>query len=138
MKTIRATHLGMCFGVRDAIELALKKANDEPITILGELVHNEIVLEALRNRGIKLEHQVENVATRTAMITAHGASELAIGRVRNRGLEVLQATCPLVEFAHRAVNRLVKEGYHPVIIGRRNHQGIDIKTAPGKNQGDSH
>jgi len=55
------------------------------------------------------------------MITAHGASEKTITRVRARGQAVLEATCPLVHAAHRAVAKLVREGYHPVIIGQRDH-----------------
>jgi 4-hydroxy-3-methylbut-2-enyl diphosphate reductase len=55
------------------------------------------------------------------MVTAHGASERALGGVRALGLTVLEATCPLVRVAHDAVTRLVREGYHPVIIGQREH-----------------
>jgi 4-hydroxy-3-methylbut-2-en-1-yl diphosphate reductase len=121
MKIIRADHLGMCFGVRDAITLALEKSESAPLTILGELVHNETVLETLRDKGIQIKHELQDVATDTAMITAHGASESAISRARNRGLNVIEATCPLVHFAHRAVARLVGQGYHPIIIGRRDH-----------------
>jgi 4-hydroxy-3-methylbut-2-enyl diphosphate reductase len=55
------------------------------------------------------------------MITAHGASEKAIGRARSHGFAVFEGTCPLVTFAHRAVTRLVNDGYHPVIIGKRGH-----------------
>jgi 4-hydroxy-3-methylbut-2-enyl diphosphate reductase len=55
------------------------------------------------------------------LITAHGASERTLSRVRERGLDVVEATCPLVHFAHRAVAKLVAEGYHPVIIGKRDH-----------------
>jgi len=51
MKILRASHLGMCFGVRDAIGLAL--AQTEPSTILGELVHNESILDDLRSRGVR-------------------------------------------------------------------------------------
>src|SRR5215831_6081646 len=52
MEIRRATHLGMCFGVRDAIALALESANAEPLTILGDLVHNPTVLDALAAKGI--------------------------------------------------------------------------------------
>jgi 4-hydroxy-3-methylbut-2-en-1-yl diphosphate reductase len=48
MKILRAEHLGMCFGVRDAIALALEQAQTRPLTILGDLVHNETVLAELR------------------------------------------------------------------------------------------
>jgi len=125
MKILRATHLGMCFGVRDAIALALRQT--EPVTILGDLVHNETVLKQLREQGVRIEHQVANVSTENVMITAHGASASALERIRKRGLNILEATCPLVHFAHRAASRLVQAGYHPVIIGQRDHvevQGV--------------
>ena len=51
MRIIRATHLGMCFGVRDAIALALASAEAGPLTILGDLVHNPTVLERARGQG---------------------------------------------------------------------------------------
>ena len=121
MRIIRAEHLGMCFGVRDAIELALQQSVTEPLTVLGDLVHNETVLAALRARGVQIAQQVTSVATQTVMITAHGASAVAMGRVRERGLKVMEATCPLVHVAHRAVARLVREGYHPIIVGKRDH-----------------
>jgi 4-hydroxy-3-methylbut-2-en-1-yl diphosphate reductase len=121
MKIIQAEHLGMCFGVRDAIELAMQKAATEPLTVLGDLVHNETVLAELRARGIRIAQQVAAVETPTVMITAHGASEKAIGRARERGLSVTEATCPLVRLAHRAVVKLARDGYHPVIVGKRDH-----------------
>ena len=111
----------MCFGVRDAIALAVETAGREPLTILGDLVHNETVLTELRARGIRFEQKSTTVATQTVMITAHGASERAMDGVRRRGLNVLEATCPLVHVAHRSLQRLVGEGFHPVIIGKRDH-----------------
>jgi 4-hydroxy-3-methylbut-2-enyl diphosphate reductase len=121
MKILRAEHLGMCFGVRDAIELALDVAARQPLTVLGELVHNETVLDQLRARGIQLRNEPGEVGTHTVMITAHGASEKRVGAVRGRGLSVLEATCPLVHAAHRTVAKLAREGFHPVIVGKRDH-----------------
>ena len=121
MKILRAEHLGMCFGVRDAIALATQQAGAGPVTILGELVHNETVLASLREKGIRIEAQLSTVNTPTVMITAHGASERTMKGVRKRGLNVIEATCPLVHFAHRTVAKLVRDGYHPVIIGKRDH-----------------
>jgi 4-hydroxy-3-methylbut-2-enyl diphosphate reductase len=121
MRILRAEHLGMCFGVRDAIELARDVAARQPLTVLGELVHNETVLDDLRARGIELRNEPDSVGTRTVMITAHGASERRLKAVRGRGLQVLEATCPLVHAAHRAVAELARQGFHPVIVGRRDH-----------------
>ena len=121
MKLLRATHLGMCFGVRDAIALAQSEAARQPLTILGELVHNETVLADLRARGIAIAPHHPDAATPTVMVTAHGASDTAIAAARARGHHVLEATCPLVRVAHRAVQALVRDGFHPIIIGQRGH-----------------
>ena len=121
MRIIRAQSLGMCFGVRDAIALAVRHAETGPLTILGDLVHNTAVLDGLRDRGIAIAHDPAQVRTPTVMVTAHGASERALAGTRARGLTVVEATCPLVHVAHRAVKTLVRDGYHPVIIGQRNH-----------------
>ena len=121
MQVIRADHLGMCFGVRDAIELALERADVAPLTILGDLVHNTAVLAELRAKGIATAADVTQVTTKTVMVTAHGASERALASVRARGLEVVEATCPLVHVGHRAIQALLRDGYHPVIIGVRTH-----------------
>ena len=111
----------MCFGVRDAIALALEQAEAGPLTILGDLVHNATVLADLRARGIAIAHEAPQVKTHTVMVTAHGASERMLANTRALGLEVVEATCPLVHVAHRAVRALVRDGYHPVIIGQRTH-----------------
>jgi 4-hydroxy-3-methylbut-2-enyl diphosphate reductase len=121
MRIIRAQSLGMCFGVRDAIALALEQAEAGPLTILGDLVHNATVLAGLEARGIAFAHEAAQVKTPTVMVTAHGASERALANTRALGLEVVEATCPLVHVAHRAVAGLVRAGYHPVIVGQRAH-----------------
>jgi 4-hydroxy-3-methylbut-2-enyl diphosphate reductase len=121
MKIIRAEYLGMCFGVRDAIALAVETAKREPLTVLGDLVHNKTVLDRLRAKGIQFEQKSAEAGTRSVMITAHGASERALNEARRHGLNVLEATCPLVHVAHRALTKLVGEGFHPVVIGKRDH-----------------
>jgi 4-hydroxy-3-methylbut-2-enyl diphosphate reductase len=121
MRILRAAHLGMCFGVRDAIDLAVRHSDTAPLTVLGDLVHNDVVLAGLRSRGIASAKDPAQAATRTVMVTAHGASERSMARTRALGLEIVDATCPLVHVAHRAVQALVRDGYHPVIIGQRGH-----------------
>ena len=74
MRILRAAHLGMCFGVRDAIALALEHADAGPLTILGDLVHNPTVLSALEAKGIGVAQDVAQVKTATLMVTAHGTS----------------------------------------------------------------
>jgi 4-hydroxy-3-methylbut-2-enyl diphosphate reductase len=129
MKIIRAEHLGMCFGVKDAIALALETADREPLTILGDLVHNENVLATLKAKGVVIEQQADQVTTQTVMVTAHGASERALTQTRALGFNVLEATCPLVVVAHHAVLKLAREGYHPVIVGKRDH--VEVRGLTG-------
>src|SRR5215469_16058509 len=129
MKIIRAEHLGMCFGVKDAIALALEAARQEPLTVLGDLVHNETVLATLQAKGITIEQRAEEVNTQTVMVTAHGASERALAQTRALGLNVLEATCPLVRVAHRAVLKLSRDGFHPVIVGKRDH--VEVRGLTG-------
>ena len=111
----------MCFGVRDAIALAVEHADAGPLTILGDLVHNPSVLSTLEAKGIAVAHDVTHVKTATLMVTAHGTSERTRARTKALGLTVVEATCPLVHVAHRAVAALVRDGYHIVIVGQRDH-----------------
>jgi 4-hydroxy-3-methylbut-2-en-1-yl diphosphate reductase len=129
MRIVRAAHLGMCFGVRDAIALALAHGGAAPLTILGDLVHNPTVLAALDARGIAVAQEASQVATATVMITAHGTSERALSRTRALGLTVVEATCPLVRVAHRAVAALVRDGYHVIIVGQRDH--VEVRGITG-------
>lgn len=141
MRVVRASHLGMCFGVRGAIAKVLRTGAREPLTVLGELVHNETVLEQLATRGIRLRHEVAEVDTPTVAITAHGASDRRRAAVHERGLRILDATCPIVRAAHRAVTALAHDGFHPVIVGTPNHVEVrgltedldefDVISTPG-------
>ena len=129
MKILKAAHLGMCFGVRDALALAHAEAARGPLTIYGELVHNETVLDGLREAGLEMESHAEKVRTDRVMITAHGTSDRTRGRLNALGLKVLEATCPLVRVAHEAVRSLAAAGYHPVIVGKRDH--VEVRGLTG-------
>ena len=119
----------MCFGVRDAIALAFEHAESGPLTILGDLVHNPAVLNALEAKGIAVARDIAGVSTPTLMVTAHGASERMLARTRAAGRTVVEATCPLVRVAHRAVAALARDGYHVVIVGQRDH--VEVRGLTG-------
>jgi 4-hydroxy-3-methylbut-2-enyl diphosphate reductase len=119
----------MCFGVRDAIALAVEHAAAGPLTILGDLVHNPTVLGALEEKGIAVAQDLAHVGTSTVMVTAHGTSNRTLAETRALGLTVVEATCPLVHVAHRAVTELAREGYHVIIIGRRDH--VEVRGLTG-------
>lgn len=113
--------MGFCFGVRDAIELAQKEAAKGPVTILGDLVHNPAVMASLKGQGIRVASSADDVGTDRVMVTAHGTSDRTKQDLRNKGFNPLDATCPLVQHAHKSLQRLVSMGYHPVVIGKRGH-----------------
>jgi 4-hydroxy-3-methylbut-2-enyl diphosphate reductase len=126
-----AEHYGICFGVRDALALAEQIATGEPLTILGQLVHNPIARERLDDLGVKqgaLEDAPDSV-THRVMITAHGTSDAARARWRLSGHAVEDATCPLVRHAHEQLRRLVEEDCFPVIIGKHGH--VEVQGLAG-------
>lgn len=129
MRILRATHLGMCFGVRDAIALAHEHAAAGPLTILGDLVHNPAVLGALATKRIAVVQDAAQATTGTVMVSAHGAAERTIARTRALGFAVVEATCPLVRVAHRAVAALARDGYHIVIVGQADH--VEVRGLTG-------
>jgi 4-hydroxy-3-methylbut-2-en-1-yl diphosphate reductase len=129
MNIVRASHLGMCFGVRDAIVLAKQQSAAGPVTVLGELVHNEAVLKDLASRGVRFTSALNGVSTPTVMITAHGTANRTIAAAQRGGFNVVEATCPLVHHAHRTLQDLVRQGYHPVVIGSRGH--VEVRGLTG-------
>ena len=112
--------MGWCFGVRDAVTMAMNHPERRDLTIVGELVHDETVVAGLRAAGIRFASGFDGrVETRHALVTAHGASRAAIASLVSRGLLVEEATCPLVRRAHDRLADLVTQGRHPVVVGKR-------------------
>jgi 4-hydroxy-3-methylbut-2-enyl diphosphate reductase len=121
MEVRLAEHYGMCFGVKDALELALDVARQGPVTVLGDLVHNEDVVAELEAAGAVRATRPEDVQTRTVVLTAHGTAQRIQLKLRDEGLVTHDAVCPLVTRVHTAVAKLEAEGRHPVIIGQPGH-----------------
>jgi 4-hydroxy-3-methylbut-2-enyl diphosphate reductase len=130
MKIIKADVLGMCFGVRDALERIDDVERPEDVTIHGELVHNERVLTRLHARGFQMIGESRRrplPQTETVLVTAHGISNAERRRLEQAGKRLVDTTCPLVERAHAAAQKLQGEGRHVLVIGKRGHvevQGI--------------
>ena len=112
----------MCFGVREALAAVEKLAAAGPVTILGQLVHNEVVREKLVALGATEGSLRDSSApTSRVVVTAHGAADADRARWAGRGHQVTDTTCPLVRKAHQALAALVASGHAPVVVGRRNH-----------------
>lgn len=130
MKVIVADVLGLCFGVREALEVIDQVDHPAAVTIHGELVHNENILEDLRLRGFHMIAEARRrplPLTQTVLITAHGISQRERQRLQAAGKKLVDTTCPLVARAYQAAQQLQQQGYHVLLIGRRGHvevQGI--------------
>jgi len=129
MEVLMAEHLGMCFGVRDAVDLALRLTRQGTITILGDLVHNPDVVAQMDAAGAVRVRQPQDVQTRAVLLTAHGTSQRVKLQLRQEGRQVHDATCPLVKRAHLAAAKLVADGYHPVVVGQAEH--VEVRGLVG-------
>lgn len=134
-KIILARHRGFCMGVKRAINIADQTARErsgEPVTILNEIVHNEAVVDDFKHKGVAQAFTVDDVKAGTLIISAHGISPDVIQRAEDKGLNVIDATCPLVSRIYEILHKVVANGYHIVHYGDRNHdetQGV-IGHAP--------
>ncbi|NNC89338.1 MAG: 4-hydroxy-3-methylbut-2-enyl diphosphate reductase [Akkermansiaceae bacterium] len=125
-----AEHYGMCFGVRDALAAAEGVARERPATILGQLVHNEVVRERLAAMGVQDgELAASRAPTADVIVTAHGASDRDRTRWASGGYAVTDTTCPLVRKAHGALAQLVAAGCAPVVIGKAGH--VEVRGLTG-------
>ncbi len=124
-KVIMAKEVGFCFGVKRAINLtrqALAERND--VFILGDLVHNKRVTDELEAKGLRKVDTYADQKQGTMVIRAHGLPKARIQEARDRGLEVVDATCPIVLRAQEAAKTLESRGCQVVIVGDRNHAEI--------------
>lgn len=124
-RVVVAARQGMCFGVRDALVMVERAAATGPLTVLGQLVHNEVVRESLASIGVtETRPDAETAPTRRVAITAHGTSDREHARWSDAGYQVMDTTCPLVRKAHEAMAGLVAMGCAPVVIGRHGHAEV--------------
>lgn len=140
-KTIKKANLaGFCYGVKRAIDLTtdLKEKNpDKNVFILGELIHNNQVIENLRNMGIKIINDIEEITepqNSICVIRTHGATPQNINKIKEKGCQILDATCVDVKKVQEKAKALIVEGYKLIIIGKDNHpEVIGIKAHAEEN-----
>lgn len=125
-----AEHYGMCFGVRDALRLTHDLAQKEPVTVLGQLVHNPVVDGYLKSAGVQTGDlsNLDSAQTPRVVFTAHGVADSVRESWQNSGHAVSDSTCPLVKKAHRSLESLVQAGYFPVVIGKKGHVEVNGMT----------
>jgi len=125
---------GTCYGVERALKLAREAAREAhkrdskaPVASLGELIHNPQAVDTLRLIGVDVAHTLEDLPSgenSTLIIRSHGVAPQVIRDARERGLSVVDATCPHVARAQEAAEKLADEGFTVFIIGEPEHPEV--------------
>lgn len=122
MRIFVAKNAGFCFGVRNAVDTALKTQGK--VCTLGELIHNDYVNSKLRARGIDTIENLNEYKGGTLIIRSHGVPEKIENELKEKGINYVDATCPFVKKIHNLVSKYHSKGYTIVIIGSKNHPEV--------------
>ena len=126
MKILVAKDAGYCFGVRDAVNLAKKSGDDfQEVYMLGDIVHNETVVEDLNKRGSKVVDSLNDIPEdKPVLFRAHGTDPETWKKAQKKKLNIIDATCPLVTEIHEEIKELESENRRTIIIGDHNHDEV--------------
>ena len=127
LELLIAAPRGFCAGVDRAIrivELAIEK-HGAPVYVRHEIVHNKFVVDSLKAKGAVFVEELDEVPDGAPVVfSAHGVPKSVPAAAQDRGLDYLDATCPLVSKVHRQAERLVAMGRHIVFIGHAGHPEV--------------
>ena len=126
MKILLAKDAGYCFGVRDAVNMAYDTANEyDEVYMLGDIVHNETVVRDLAKAGTKVVTSLNNVSKdKPVLFRAHGTDPKVRNDAKEKNLNIIDATCPLVIEIHEEIKKLEAEGRKTIIIGDHGHDEV--------------
>ncbi|MBR6801885.1 MAG: 4-hydroxy-3-methylbut-2-enyl diphosphate reductase [Eubacteriaceae bacterium] len=126
MKVILAKSAGFCFGVDRAVNKAMDaaKAYGSPIYTYGELIHNRTVVEELENMGVFVTDDIDSVSEGTIIIRSHGVGKDVFEKISEKGLTLVDATCPKVKSVQNKVEKYHNMGYNIVIVGDCTHPEV--------------
>jgi 4-hydroxy-3-methylbut-2-enyl diphosphate reductase len=135
MKIIIAKNAGYCFGVKDAVDMANDIAKKEGnVYMLGDIVHNEKVIDDLNKAGAKVVNSLKDVpGNGTVLFRAHGTKNDIWKEAEKMSLNVKDATCPLVHKIHEDVRNLYNEGRKIIVIGDHGHDEVIAIADQAKN-----
>ena len=128
MKILLANPRGFCAGVDRAIDIVERalEIHGVPIYVRHEVVHNRYVVDDLRNKGAIFVEELDEVPDHSTVIfSAHGVSLSVQQQAEKRGLQVFDATCPLVTKVHLEVIRHAKAGHDVILVGHAGHPEVD-------------
>lgn len=128
MQIILANPRGFCAGVDRAIEIVERaiELHGAPIYVRHEVVHNQYVVDQLRDKGAVFVEELDEVPDdATVIFSAHGVSRLVEDTANERGLQVFDATCPLVTKVHLEVVKYARQGKEVILIGHAGHPEVE-------------
>ena len=126
MIVIKGKNSGFCFGVKRAVETAFSLKEGKRF-VLGEIIHNESVNKQLADAGVKIISSADDEEIKrgdTVLIRTHGEPETTFVRLKEKGVKVVDCTCPFVNEIHSIVKKHYEQGYAIAIIGNKNHPEI--------------
>ncbi len=125
MKIEIAEHCGFCSGVKNAVKLANEALDHhEKVAVLGDLVHNKVVMDELKERGLVYVRSLEDVGNLPLLLRAHGTDVKLMLKAKEMGLNIIDGTCPLVREIHKHARELQEEGRQVIVIGDRDHDEV--------------
>ena len=126
MDIIIASHSGLCYGVKRALTLAKQTRRRRPgrVVTLGELIHNPRVIADLRGLGLESVDDPAEVGEGTVVIRSHGVAPAVYQALKRKGIEVVDATCPIVQRIQQLVERLARRKADIIIVGDPAHPEI--------------
>ncbi len=119
---------GFCAGVERAVQIIdeLVRRSGETVYVRKEVVHNRVVVDEFRRRGVIFVDDVEDAPESSLLVfSAHGIAPEVRARAEKRDQRTIDAVCPLVVKVHREVSKFVGEGYHVLLIGHAGHEEVD-------------
>jgi len=121
-----ARYAGVCYGVERALKLAEEAAaSGKVVHTLGPLIHNPQAVDALEAKGVSVAVCLDEVDAGTLVIRSHGVDPSIIEDAKDKGLDVVDATCPHVSKAHDAARELREAGYAVIIVGEADHPEVE-------------
>ncbi|HNR50570.1 MAG TPA: 4-hydroxy-3-methylbut-2-enyl diphosphate reductase [Deltaproteobacteria bacterium] len=141
MKITIARYAGFCFGVRRAIDITFKVRQKNPhkkIYTLGQIIHNPQVIEALKRRGIGIVHDTDDERLKAgdiAIVRAHGIAPDKKQALEEKGIEVIDAACPMVLKVQAIIKKASRSADLVVIVGDKNHPEMDAHLGIAGNKG---
>ena len=136
MRVILAKNAGACYGVKRAIGLAIGAAGDgAPAYTIGPLIHNPGAVADLELKGVHVVGSLDDVAEGTLVIRSHGVTPEVFDAVHEKGLPVVDATCPHVARAQKAAAMLANQGCRVIVVGEAGHPEVEGLRAYAKREG---